>query len=83
MHVLDQAVGRHDDALARRRLPDRGIVADAELELGRDSHVRRERRDEKLDQSKFADVANTTLVSHLPASRSSLHQRVRFVGLVA
>ena len=41
VHVLDQAVGRHNDLLARRRLPDRCVVANPDCQLGRGSHFHR------------------------------------------
>jgi hypothetical protein len=53
------------------------------LKVIRPSHFSRKRRSKKLDQSKLADIANTTLVNHQFASRSPLQQQVGFVGLVA
>jgi hypothetical protein len=74
MHVLDQAVSRHHDSLVRRRLPDRRVVANPQFEVGAGSHLGRKRRSKKLDQAELSDVANTTLVSHPPASRISIVQ---------
>jgi hypothetical protein len=83
MHTLDQAVGRHHDLLARRRLPDSGVVADPELKIGRRPYLCRKRRGKELDQCELADVANMTVVGHQSASRWPLHERARFLGLVA
>jgi hypothetical protein len=83
MHSLDQAVRRHDDMLAGRRLPDSGVVADSELETAGGSRVWRKRRFEKLDQSELADIANSTLVGHPFASRRRTHVPAAVAGLVA
>jgi hypothetical protein len=83
VHVLNQTVRCHDDIFARERLPDRGIVADPYSETARDLHFGWKRRGEKLDQSELADIANSTLVSHLSAHRRPVQVQAGVTGLVA